>query len=537
MMWAGRVPRVWQAEALPCALAALDAGRRSIVRAATGSGKSALQGHLISLLVPRLALDEVIVVTVPTQHLTEQLAQTIAHHVGDATLVSRYYERERELASVIVTCHASLAPAQEALACPECSGEVAGARELEGEQRATARAIMVAWAMDDEAPTPCQRLHEHRRACALAPDSGLVHALREAGLRVAYWIADECHKTACGQVETWARWSEPARQLGFTATPWRSGESDRLTRWDDLAYDYGPVRAIADGVILAPEIVAWGGDRALPVDDVALEMIATHLAAHPGPGVVSAASVADAIAYAERLRVVGVRAEVVSYRDRPHERARRLDALRDGEIDALVYCSLLAEGVDLPWLEWLCLRRTASSRVRLPQEVGRVIRTHPGKRGAWVLDPGDAFGRLSLDYLAVLGEDPYDPLDALARDLWHEVVETQGSAPTRVRAVKRSCAQRWLREVVMRCRLAGWTTMVVKSTAWRPRASSAQAVAYARRLIHAASTVSAARALDETTRALLRIASAAALRGDLDAGSTSDLIDVLIVLGERRSYK
>ena len=64
----------------------------------------------------------------------------------------------------------------------------------------------------------------------------------------------------------------------------------------------------------------------------------------------------------------------------PRQGDRRDELLRAAQATASwtrwCTCSLLAEGVDLPWLEWLCLRRGAGSRVRLAQEVGRVVRTY-----------------------------------------------------------------------------------------------------------------------------------------------------------------
>jgi hypothetical protein len=63
---------------------------------------------------------------------------------------------------------------------------------------------------------------------------------------------------------------------------------------------------------------------------------------------------------------------------------------------------MLQEGVDLPWLRWLCLRRPAASRVRFAQEVGRVLRAAPGKAEAVIFDPHDLFASHALSYEAVL---------------------------------------------------------------------------------------------------------------------------------------
>jgi hypothetical protein len=62
---------------------------------------------------------------------------------------------------------------------------------------------------------------------------------------------------------------------------------------------------------------------------------------------------------------------------------------------------MLAEGVDLPWLRWIALRRPVSSKVRVVQEFGRVLRAFPGKSEALVYDPHGVITQ--LDREAALG--------------------------------------------------------------------------------------------------------------------------------------
>jgi hypothetical protein len=80
----------------------------------------------------------------------------------------------------------------------------------------------------------------------------------------------------------------------------------------------------------------------------------------------------------------------------------RIRRLRSGRIRALVHVQLLTEGVDLPWLQWLALRRPVGSPVRLVQEVGRVLRAWPGKTEAVLYDPHDLLGELGLVHAAAL---------------------------------------------------------------------------------------------------------------------------------------
>ena len=532
--WHGVTPRAWQVEALPKALAS----QRGVIRAATGAGKSILQAEVIGRALEQLREGERIVVSVPTQELVRQLAATIRRRCGHDA-VGCYYQHDKDTTRpVIVTCHASMAGADPRLHCPECDGDQEGARELDGDERSTARAIMTAWGMDDEQPTICLHLDTHQRVQELVP-VGLAGDLLAQGLSVALWMADECHKTESAQVIQWHKWTQPARQVGFTATPWRADEKQRLSLWDEVLYDYGPMDAIRDGVILAPTIIGWEGKGTR--DEASLELITDHLHHHRGPGVVSASSVEDAMGFAQLLGEVGVRAGVISYHDKGDARDALLGRLKDGELDCLVYCSLLAEGVDLPWLQWLCLRRGAGSRVRLPQEVGRVVRTYPGKTQAWVLDPCGAFEELALDYEAVLGweqAEVLDPLAQLAADLFKEIQESDGEALERVsvgrvRKVERARWARWLNQVVMAMRLRGWTELRVSSTSWRAHPMSQAQLQLIAKTIKLKRVAKAADKLRAEERALLKLACIAARAMELTKGQASDLIDVVTQIGSK----
>jgi type I site-specific restriction endonuclease len=243
--------------------------------------------------------------------------------------------------------------------------------------------------------------------------------------------------------------------------------------------------------------------------------------------------------FAQLLGEAGVRADVISYRDKGDARDALLGRLKDGELDCLVYCSLLAEGVDLPWLQWLCLRRGAGSRVRLPQEVGRVVRTYPGKTRAWVLDPCGAFEELALDYEAVLGweqAEVLDPLAQLAADLFKEIQESDGEAPDRVsvgRVLKLERARwaRWLNQVVMAMRLRGWTELRVSSTSWRAHPMSQAQLQLIAKTIKLKQVAKAAAQLRAEERALLKLACIAARSMELTKGQASDLIDVVTQIG------
>ena len=134
-----------------------------------------------------------------------------------------------------------------------------------------------------------------------------------------------------------------------------------------------------------------------------------------GPGVFSALTIEDAEGYAEFLTQHGFKAAAVHSKMSKTVNARVLARLQAGELRAVVHVSMLSEGVDLPWLRWICLRRPVGSRVRFVQEVGRVLRTMPDgdrwgpKDTAYVLDPHALFLEHGISNPAALGEPAPKP--------------------------------------------------------------------------------------------------------------------------------
>lgn len=348
--WEGspRAPRRWQAEALPLVQAAIRAGDQPIVHAVMGSGKSVLIARVCRLALERLPAGAKIVVSTPTVKLVEQLAATIAEGCG-ADSVCCYYTHARDVhAPIVVVCHPSM-------------------RDLAG-------------------------------------------ALGGAPVRL--WVADEVHKTESDEVKQAIALMAPAFRVGFTATPFRSEVAETLSLWNSLAYSYSLGDALRDGVLVQWEIVTWDGDGfdAVETDAICVSLVGNHAPA--GPGIVSSQSIEDAEQVAEAFTASGIPAEAIHSRLGRKLQRQRLEDLRTGKLRCLVHVSLLAEGVDLPWLRWMCLRRKVKARVRFIQEIGRGLRseapadTPPGlapKTRCVFIDPFDLFGDHALSHPEALG--------------------------------------------------------------------------------------------------------------------------------------
>lgn len=272
-----------------------------------------------------------------------------------------------------------------------------------------------AWLGQSEVGTFYGRSKEPRARVVVccAPSLGkLRKALR--GRPVGLLVVDEAHTSESPTLLEEIPALDPGRILGFTATPFRSVPAQTVSLFDEVLVRYGLEEAQAEGALVPLQVLPWRGSEGTGIDDACEAMIREH---GRGPGIVSAASIEDATAYAERLTQAGIPARAIHSRQTPEARAEVLASLKSGEIRAAVHVSLLAEGVDLPWLRWICLRRNVGARVRFLQEVGRVLRTDP-EESAWgpkkagvVLDPHMLLGRHGLTTTEALGSALSDAAD------------------------------------------------------------------------------------------------------------------------------
>lgn len=388
--WSGAPwePRAWQRAAVPVVLGAIERRERGIVSAVMGSGKSIAQSEVVAC-TPIDPRSERIVVGVPRRRLVEQLSATLERRLPRQ--VGRYYSEAHEAhRPVVVACYDSL-----------------------------------------------PRLAAH---------------LRERGVGTALLLADEAHQTEAATVLEAIAALRPTAAIGWTATAYRSDESETLSIWERVLYQYSLVDALRDGVLVPWRQVGWDGvGDAGDVDGICLRLIERH--AH-GPGLISARSIADAEEYAGYLSERGVPTEAVHSRLPAAEQESRIEALRTGALRAVVHVSMLAEGVDYPWLRWLCLRRPVGARVRFVQELGRVLRSCAGKAEALLLDPHDLLGRHGIIHEAALGEALVEASRTRAEPREDGDGEAAELAPMPP-AVALDATVAWLRHVELQLHLAG----------------------------------------------------------------------------------
>lgn len=203
-----------------------------------------------------------------------------------------------------------------------------------------------------------------------------------------------------------------ARVLGLTATP------QRLDRQSFAREDGGLYDVMVQGPTVK-ELIEWGNlakykAYAPPVELVAgadlgkrkggdfdaqelereldgpkvygdvVEHYRTH--SHGKPAIGFCPTVASAEHFAEAFRAAGYRAITLDGQTDDLVRRRSLQQLGRGELDVVMSVSILVEGTDVPYATTaLLLRRTESVALYL-QAVGRVLRPHPDKEHAIILD-------------------------------------------------------------------------------------------------------------------------------------------------------
>jgi DNA repair protein RadD len=126
------------------------------------------------------------------------------------------------------------------------------------------------------------------------------------------------------------------------------------------------------------------------------------------PTVVFAVNVAHAVSICGAFRDSGVLAELVTGATPLDERRTILAKLERGEIDVVVNCAVLTEGWDSPAVSCLILARPTKSLGLFRQMVGRVLRPHPRKADALVIDHAGAVfehGRVEDDIEWTLHQD------------------------------------------------------------------------------------------------------------------------------------
>lgn len=228
-----------------------------------------------------------------------------------------------------------------------------------------------------------------------------MHLLRKPKLLV--W--DECHHSAAG---TWKKVHEAyadAFHIGLSATPCRLDGKGLKTHFQEMVK--GPSvrwlienKFLADYRLYAPSTINVGdvhtrmGDynknelnNAADKPSITGSAIAEYKKLAMGKrAVVFCVSVEHSKHVVEEFNKQGIKAAHVDGETPMDMRDYILERFKNGEIKILSNVELFGEGFDLPTLEVAILLRPTQSTGLFLQQVGRALRSSPGKEYALILD-------------------------------------------------------------------------------------------------------------------------------------------------------
>jgi len=264
----------------------------------------------------------------------------------------------------------------------------------------------------------------------------LARAKRREELRgVTLVIVDECHHAAArSYLEVLEHYGcfRDTRALGVTATMVRSDTRGLGDVWQDVVFKRDVLFGIREGFLVdvrGKAVEVEGLDLASVArtrgdyQDGALgdgmlasgagEAIAQAYKEHAADrqGVLFAPTVASAEAFAQELTAAGIPAETVTGSTPLEDRALIYKRVRHGDTQVLSNCMVLTEGFDMPQLSCGVIARPTQSQGLYIQMAGRVLRTHPGKKDALLLDVVGVTSRMGLRSIVDLTETGVQPGD------------------------------------------------------------------------------------------------------------------------------
>jgi DNA repair protein RadD len=206
-------------------------------------------------------------------------------------------------------------------------------------------------------------------------------------------IIDEAHYGGKGYAELLAHYGN-AYQLGMTATPAQSSDGRGLGDWYTAIECTVPTsQLIRDGFLVrvrpyAPEAIIRrkGEKRGLGGDPVA----SWKRLACGRPTVLFASRVSASLEVKDAFNRAGIPAEHMDAKTSDEAREGVIARVKAGFTKVVCQVGLFVEGIDIPELSCCILWRMAGSYVLFIQALGRVMRAHPSKTDAILIDHSGA---------------------------------------------------------------------------------------------------------------------------------------------------
>lgn len=210
-------------------------------------------------------------------------------------------------------------------------------------------------------------------------------------------IVDECHNCLSDEYQRLLALYRDAIVIGLTATPARSDGRGLGDYYEALECAVPTSQLVREGWLAPVRCYAparQGGGRKAGLAGDPVEHWKRY--AEGRPTVFFAGKVEHSLAAVQAFCSAGVPAEHIDADTPDAEREAVLARVRGGETRVVANVGIMTEGVDVPELSCCVLFRVTGSYVLYAQAVGRIMRAHPGKRDAVLLDHAGACLRHGL---------------------------------------------------------------------------------------------------------------------------------------------
>jgi superfamily II DNA or RNA helicase len=218
-------------------------------------------------------------------------------------------------------------------------------------------------------------------------------------------IIDECHHAKAATYQTLWEIYPHAWFLGVTATPWRlsgdgfTGQFDKLICLENLSYYFEnnylvKVKHLVSGIPDLSKVPKRMKDYDLKIlNNVMMEnklmanLIESYKQHVMGKRmIVFAVDVAHSLEITHRYKQHGIPAAHLDANTPKEVRRNTLEKFKKGEILVISNVEIISEGFDVPACDAVQLARPTKSLALYLQQVGRCMRTAPGKEYGYVLD-------------------------------------------------------------------------------------------------------------------------------------------------------
>jgi superfamily II DNA or RNA helicase len=217
-------------------------------------------------------------------------------------------------------------------------------------------------------------------------------------------IMDEAHHAVAGSWEKIMNAYNKAYVLGVTATPCRLDGKGLANAFDCMVEGPTITNLINEGYLCKAKTYASAHDLS-KIKTVAGDYNKSQLAdyfnkskitgdaieawrnyAYEKQTIVFCINIEHAISVSALFNALGYKSEVISSKNGKDERDKIISNFRNGITTLLISVDIISEGFDVPSCEAVILLRPTKSLALYMQQVGRALRTSPGKSHAIILD-------------------------------------------------------------------------------------------------------------------------------------------------------